>query len=77
MKNNKEILIVSSKFYVQIHDNLVSGASTYLNSNNISFEQKIASGCFEIPFLIKQNLNLYNGFIALGCVIRGETYHFE
>jgi len=77
MKNEKEILIVSSEYYAQIHDNLVSGASSYLNNNRISFEQKIAPGCFEIPFLIKKNLNLYSGFIALGCIIRGETYHFE
>ena len=34
-------------------------------------------GAFEIPFLINISRNLFDGFIALGCIIRGETYHFE
>ena len=36
-----------------------------------------APGCFEIPFLISKNIKKYKGFIALGCIIRGETYHFD
>ena len=36
-----------------------------------------APGCFEIPYLIRQNINNYLGFITLGCIIKGETYHFE
>ena len=36
-----------------------------------------APGCFEIPFIIKKNIKNYIGFISLGCIIKGETYHFE
>ena len=43
----------------------------------IAYKIIYAPGCFEIPFLISKNIKKYDGFIALGCVIRGETYHFE
>ena len=73
----KKILIVSSNYYEDISNNLLEGASKELKNNNISFDVLFAPGCFEIPFLISKNINKYKGFIALGCVIRGETYHFD
>ena len=73
----KEILIVSSNYYPIITENLLIGATTYLRENKISFDCKSTMGSFEIPFLINKNLDLYKGFIVLGCIIRGETYHFE
>ena len=75
MKN--KILIVSSSYYDEISSNLIKGASEELNINNIDFEVLHAPGCFEVPFLISKNIKNYIGFIALGCVIRGETYHFN
>ena len=75
MKN--KILIVSSNYYDEVSSNLIKGASEELKINNIDFELVHAPGCFEVPFLISQNLKNYIGFIALGCVIRGETYHFN
>ena len=75
MKN--KILIVSSNYYDEVSSNLIKGASEELNINNIDFEVLHAPGCFEIPFLISKNIKQYIGFIALGCVIRGETYHFN
>ena len=73
----KKVLIVSSNYYEKISDNLLEGASTELKKNNINFDVLFAPGCFEIPFLISKNIKKYRGFIALGCVIRGETYHFD
>ena len=73
----KKILIVSSNYYEEISNNLLKGASQELKNNNIDFDVLFAPGCFEIPFLISKNLNKYKGFVALGCVIRGETYHFD
>ena len=73
----KKILIVSSNYYEDISNNLLEGASQELKNNNIGFDVLFAPGCFEIPFLISQNIKKYKGFIALGCVIRGETYHFD
>ena len=75
MKN--KVLIVSSNYYDKVSSNLIKGASEELNLNKIDFEVLHAPGCFEVPFLISKNIKQYIGFIALGCVIRGETYHFN
>ena len=72
-----KILIVASNYYKEIYDNLIYGSSQYLAKNNIEYEIISAPGCFEIPILINKNIDKYKGFISLGCVIRGETYHFE
>ena len=66
-----------SNYYSDISNNLELGASMTLKDNNIEYEILKAPGCFEIPYLIKKNINNYDGFIALGCIIKGETYHFE
>ena len=73
----KKILIVSSAYYPEIAENLKKGATSYLNLIKSNYDIKYCSGSFEIPFTINQYLNSYLGFIALGCIIRGETYHFE
>ena len=73
----KKVLIVSSNYYEDISKNLLEGASKELKKNNIGYDILFAPGCFEIPFLISKNIKKYKGFIALGCVIRGETYHFD
>ena len=75
MKN--KVLIVSSNYYDEVSSNLIKGATEELKINNIEFEVVYAPGCFEVPFLISKNIKKYTGFIALGCVIRGETYHFN
>ena len=75
MKN--KVLIVISDYYEEIGKNLLKGALTELELNKITYDILFAPGCFEIPFLISKNIKKYRGFIALGCVIRGETYHFE
>ena len=74
---NNQILLIVSNYYDEISDFLIKGATDYLNTNGFAYKIIFAPGCFEIPFLIKKNINKYKGFIALGCVIRGETYHFE
>ena len=74
---NDKILIVASNYYKNIIDNLILGSTNFLKENNYDFEIINAPGCFEIPFLIKKNIKDYLGFISLGCVIRGQTYHFE
>ena len=74
---NNRILIVTSNYYKDISENLSRGSIDFLKQKNYEYEIVLAPGCFEIPYLIKKNINNYTGFIALGCVIRGETYHFE
>ena len=73
----KKVLIVSSNYYENISSNLLEGASKELKKNNIDFDILFTPGCFEIPFLISKNIKKYKGFIALGCVIRGETTHYD
>ena len=73
----KKVLIVISDYYDEIGKNLLKGSLNELKLNNINYDILFAPGCFEIPFLISKNIKKYKGFIALGCVIRGETYHFE
>ena len=74
---NKKILLVVSSYYKDISKNLISGSTNFLNENNFEYDISDVPGAFEIPFVIKKNINKYLGFIALGCLIRGETYHFE
>ena len=74
---NDKILIVASNYYKDVIDNLILGSSNFLNENDYGFDLIKAPGCFEIPFLIKKNIKDYLGFISLGCIIRGDTYHFE
>ena len=74
---SRKILIVSSNYYQNISNNLERGAIDTLKENSFVYELINAPGCFEIPYLIKKNINNYDGFIALGCIIRGDTYHFD
>ena len=73
----KKILIVASSYYNDISNNLIKGATNHLKDVDHNFDIIYAPGCFEIPFIISNKINEYDGFVALGCVIRGETYHFE
>ena len=73
-----KVLIVSSNYYRDISNNLINGAKDYLKDfSTIEFEHSYVPGCFEIPYIINANNEYYEGFIALGCIIKGETYHFE
>jgi 6,7-dimethyl-8-ribityllumazine synthase len=71
------VLIVEARFYAQISDALLEGAVQALEEAGVSFDRMAVPGALEIPGAIKLAAGHYDGFIALGCVIRGETYHFE
>ncbi len=73
----KKILIIISNYYKDVGNSLLKGAIHELKKNKIEYDILYAPGCFEIPFLISKNVKKYKGFIALGCIIRGETYHFD
>ena len=74
------ILIVESRFYDGIATSLLDGATAALDLANAQFERITVTGALEIPpaiLLASQSDRGYDGYVALGCVIRGETYHFE
>ena len=75
MKN--KLLIVASDYYKEITKNLINGSLSKLKLKKKSVTVIKVPGTFEIPVLISKNLKKYDGFIALGCVIKGETPHFD
>ena len=72
-----KICIVVSNYYKEISNNLLSGAINELKKNGYKdIKTKFVSGAFEIPVLISRNINNFDAFIALGCVIKGQTDHY-
>ena len=70
----KKILIVAADYYTDISNGLLNSAKKALHQ---SFDFISVPGVFEIPVTISKNIKKYDGFIALGCVIRGKTPHFK
>jgi 6,7-dimethyl-8-ribityllumazine synthase len=73
------LLIVEARFYDQISDLLLAGATRALDAAGASFDKLTVPGALEIPAAIRLALDAgrYDAFIALGCVIRGETSHYD
>jgi len=72
----KKVLIVVSDYYKGISEALLKSAKKYLNKK-ISLNIIKVPGVFEIPVIISKNVKKFDGFIAIGCVIRGKTAHFN
>ena len=72
----KKILMFVADYYKNITKELLKTANREIKK---SFSVKVVyvPGVFEIPVTISKNINKYNGFIALGCVIKGQTPHFD
>ena len=72
----KKILIVIANYYKDISLNLMKSAMNEIK-NSYYIKTIIVPGVFEIPVTISKNIRKYDGFIALGCVIKGQTPHFD
>jgi len=73
----KKILVVGANYYKDIFLDLSIQAKAVLLKNKLKNDWIKVPGVFEIPVVISKNIKKYDGFIALGCVIKGETPHFE
>jgi 6,7-dimethyl-8-ribityllumazine synthase len=78
------MLVVESRFYTHIADALLQGATAALNEAGAEFDRVEVPGALEIPTAIAISVAAaekrrvpYDGVVALGCVIQGETFHFD
>jgi 6,7-dimethyl-8-ribityllumazine synthase len=86
MRPTTTILIVEARFYTELADELVKGAVAALEAEGVIHHRLSVPGAFEIPAAIsmaqkaatgRPGLPCYDGYVALGCVIRGETTHYD
>jgi 6,7-dimethyl-8-ribityllumazine synthase len=86
MAATSHIMIVEARFYADISDELAAGAIEALDAAGASYERFEVPGAFEIPAAVRMALDAqardperrrFDGYVALGCVIRGETSHYD
>ena len=86
MSEAPKILIVEGRFYEDIADALFDGAAAVLDEAGLEYERMPVAGAFEVPQAIRFAIrsmeigsatNRYAGFLGFGCVIRGETSHYD
>jgi 6,7-dimethyl-8-ribityllumazine synthase len=73
----KKILIVNSNYYKDITKNLFLNAKKELFNFKFKISILNVPGVYEIPIAIRKNIKSFDGFVALGCVIKGQTPHFD
>ena len=73
----KKVLIINANYYKDVSNRLVFSAQNLLEKNNIQNKRINVPGVFEIPYTLRKFIKKYDAFIVLGCVIKGETPHFN
>lgn len=83
-RQSLRMLVVEARFYDDIADRLLAGACEVLDAAGATYDRITVPGALEVPAAVAIALDAarrrrkpYDGVVALGCVIRGETYHFE
>ena len=79
MATKPHIMVVEARFYDDIADELARGALAALEAGGATWERFAVPGAFEIPAAIRMGIARggFDGYLALGCVIRGETSHYD
>jgi 6,7-dimethyl-8-ribityllumazine synthase len=85
MSDSLRVLVVEARFYDDLADALLDGAVDVLRAQGVQYDVVSVPGALEVPPAIAlaeeagryPTAPRYDGYVALGCVIRGETYHFE
>ena len=84
MSKKPHLLIVESPYYLDITNELIKGATAVLDNAGATYDRVSVPGAFEIPAAIRFAADAteagkasYDGYIGLGCVIRGETSHYD
>ncbi|NQV61225.1 MAG: 6,7-dimethyl-8-ribityllumazine synthase [Alphaproteobacteria bacterium] len=86
MSDAPHLLVIEARYYEQISDELAKGALAALDAAGATCDRLAVPGAFEIPAAIRMNIKAmelvggrrrYDGYVALGCVIRGETSHYD
>ncbi len=72
----KKVLIVISDYYKDISEALLKSTKKFLNKKTNLKIIKVP-GVFEIPVVISRNIKKYDGFVAIGCIVKGKTAHFD
>ena len=78
-KDRLRILIVEGRFYSDLSDELLKGAKAALDAHGAEYEVITVPGALEVPAVVAvaEEAGGYDGYVALGVVIRGETHHFD
>ena len=83
-EQSPHLLIIEARFYEDLSDELAAGAIAALKRAGATYQRVAVPGALEIPAALAMALEAeedggthYDGFVCLGCVIRGETYHFD
>ena len=79
MAKRPSLLIVEARYYAHVSDALLKGAEAALIDAGVRYDRVTVPGAFEIPAAIAlaARARKYDGYVALGCVIRGETSHYD
>ena len=73
----KKILIINANYYDNITKKLVTSSKNFLKKEKYNLSILNVTGVYEIPIAIRKNVKKFDAFIALGCVIKGKTPHFN
>lgn len=85
MARKFRVLIVEARYYEDVADELLKGATEVLDETGCTYDRISVPGVFEVPGAVRLNImaraksgkRRYDGYLALGCVIRGETDHYD